>query len=235
MNENIKNKLANRSTYIVIALLLISVLTVTVLAIATTVANKEPDIPPVVDPGNSDITPDNDKPTNTTPDDTGNNGDEVPPDKPSVQKPIYKAPCSGVIQKGYSEDILVFSATMNDHRIHLGIDIAGKLGDPVYSFSDGTVEKVFSDPFMGKTIIIDHGNGLKSHYMNLADTIADGIEAGKKVNAGTVIGAIGETAIRECADSPHLHFELRMNDKKIDPTTYITIPSVSEKDDVLEG
>ena len=57
--------------------------------------------------------------------------------------------------------------------------------------------------------------------MNLSDTLPDGIAEGATVTPGTLIGAVGETAMRECADSPHLHFEIRLNDKVVDPTPYI--------------
>jgi murein DD-endopeptidase MepM/ murein hydrolase activator NlpD len=110
---------------------------------------------------------------------------------------------------------------MNDYRVHLGIDISSEIGAPVRAFSDGVIEKIYKDHFMGKTIVINHGNGLKSYYMNLSDTLPDGIAEGVTVTPGTLIGAVGETAMRECADSPHLHFEIRLNDKLVDPTPYI--------------
>jgi murein DD-endopeptidase MepM/ murein hydrolase activator NlpD len=160
------------------------------------------------------------------------------PDDPAntePQTPTYTAPCDGHIQKDFSEDTLVFSQTMNDHRIHLGIDVAGKLGDPVKAFGKGVIEKIYTDKFMGKTVIISHEGGMKSVYMNLADELPDGIKEGVSVEAGTVIGAIGETASSECADSPHLHFEVRLDGKKLDPKEYITLPSSSDSEDIYEG
>ena len=68
---------------------------------------------------------------------------------------------------------------------------------------------------MGKTITISHEGGLKSVYKNLSNTLPDGIKAGTEVKAGTVIGAVGETARIEAADAPHLHFELFLDDKAI--------------------
>ena len=233
MNENVKQKWANRSAYIILALLLITVLVVTITAIASTVAKRNEPTPPI-DAGQ------NGEGDQTPPEDNGQNGDTQPntpadpsePEKPSEDendKPSdaeqnekeYLTPCDGEIQKNYSDDVLVFSATMNDYRVHLGIDISGEVGAPVRAFSDGVIEKIYTDPFMGKTVVINHGNGLKSYYMNLSDTLPDGISEGVAVTPGTLIGAVGETAMRECADSPHLHFELRLNDKLIDPTPYI--------------
>ncbi len=224
MNTNQK-KIGNRASYIVLALLAVSIVALTVIAIATAVGNRGDELP-------DDSIIDSDTPTNGEPDETPDtpNNPDTPNDGENTPEPIkkYHTPASGELQKSYSEDVLVFSATMNDHRIHLGLDIAGKVGDPVYSFAEGTVEKIFSDPFMGKTVIINHGNGLKSHYMNLSDALADGIAEGVTVTGGSVIGAIGETAIAECADEPHLHFEIRVNDARVDPTTYITVPTMSE-------
>ncbi len=225
--------MGNRSAYIVLALLAVAIIAITVIAIATAVGNRNDAIPPddgsIIDPDapangepDGDQTPD----APDTPEDPDENGDVKP--EPVTK---YHTPASGTLQKGYSEDVLVFSATMNDHRIHLGVDIAGKVGDPVYSLAAGTVEKIFSDPFMGKTVVINHGNGLKSHYMNLSEEIPEGVVEGATVTGGSVIGAIGETAIIECADEPHLHFEIRVNDMRTDPAAYITVPTMSEDED----
>jgi murein DD-endopeptidase MepM/ murein hydrolase activator NlpD len=236
MNGNIKEKLANRTVYIILALLLITVITVTIVAITATVSKRN-ELPTDVLPEQGDnggVTPEQnlpDAPSDVTPE--PDVPSDVTPEPETPAKPVYVSPCGdGYIQKGYSEDVLVFSSTTNEHRIHLGIDISGKLGDPVYAFSDGVIEKIYKDYFMGQTVVIDHGNGLKSCYMNLAETLPEGIKVGKKVAHSTVIGAIGETANLECADSPHLHFELRLGDKTVNPSAYITLPNMptSSKD-----
>ena len=242
MNVNIRQKLAGKSAYIALAVLLVTILVFTVIAIIATVnAQDEPELPPVEEgdnsvPGNESIEPDNgnDAPTVGDP--------SEPEDTPSDTQPegepepiVYGVPCVGAVQKEYSADTLVFSQTMNDHRIHLGIDIAGNVGDPVKSFGKGTVERVYNDTFMGRTVVIDHGKGLKSVYMNLADALPEGIGVGAAVDVGTVIGAIGETAMSECADHPHLHFEVVLDSKKVDPRNYVTLPSMSEDDGAYEG
>ncbi len=240
MNTNQKQKFGNKSAYIVLTLLAVSIIAITVIAIATAVGNRNDSLPPddggiVVpdapangEPSDGGDIPSDQNPSSPEPDDSGSNENVTP-------EPVkYYTPASGVLQKGYSEDVLVFSATMNDHRIHLGVDIAGKVGDPVYALTSGTIEKIFTDPFMGKTIVINHGNGLKSHYMNLSEELPEGITEGATVTGGSVIGAIGETAIAECADEPHLHFEIRVNDMRTDPAAYITVPTMSE-DENYEG
>jgi len=236
MNINVKQKLAGKSAYIALAILLISILVFTVVAIIATVnAEDEETLPPVLDGEPSVPGGDTDEGADT---ETG--GDVEAPDTPSVIEPqpepvVYCAPCEGGVQKEYSADALVFSHTMNDHRVHLGIDISGNVGDPVKSFGKGVVEKIYYDTYMGKTVVINHGNGLKSVYMNLADSVADGISVGTQVEAGTVIGAIGETAMNECADSPHLHFEVVLDGRRVDPRNHVTLPSSAEGDSAYEG
>ena len=61
------------------------------------------------------------------------------------------------------------------------------------------------------------------------------IKEGSTVKSGTVIGAIGETAMTECAEEPHLHFEIRLDNTKVNPHNYITVPSSSVKGDDYEG
>ena len=234
MKVDIKKKLEGKSAYIALALLLTLIIAFTVIAIVASVNSTDEPESPIV---NSDevLQPDDDQTTGgDVNEETGDSNDQTTI-TPEPEKPVYLTPCSGYIQKDYSDTVLVFSQTMNDHRIHLGIDIAGKIGDPVKAFCKGVVEKIFTDKFMGKTIVINHGSGLKSVYMNLADTLPDGIGVGTEIEAGAVIGAIGETAVSECADSPHLHFELLLDGKKVDPKNYITLPSSSDSEDIYEG
>ena len=226
MTENIKEKVINRAVYIILAALLITVLTLTVVGIVSTVSKRN-ELPVDTLPEDSDTQPSEDAMTDPLP-----SPEEKPEDTPTDTtlpteqvKPVYVSPCDdGYIQKDYDESAPVFSTTMNEYRLHLGIDISGKIGDAVRVFADGTVEKIHKDYFWGQTVVVDHGNGLRSYYMNLSETLAEGIEVGKKLTAGTVIGAIGETANIECADSPHLHFELRIGDKTVCPKDYVKLP-----------
>ena len=236
MNDKTKEKLAARSAYAILALLLVAALTVTVIAIVTTVNKRNEELPndngdssteqpnpepPATDEGNS--TPDGQEPDENTPPENGNNQPETP-NPPEAQ--VFTAPSSGgYVSKDFTEDVLVFSTTMNDYRVHMGVDIAGEAGAPVYAFCQGTVKEIKSDPFMGKTVVLSHANGIESRYMNLADQLPEGITVGSTVSMGTVIGAIGETAISECADTPHLHFEVLVNGKHVAPSGYVSFPT----------
>lgn len=133
--------------------------------------------------------------------------------KPTFAKPIE----NGEIVKDFSIDALVFSETMKDYRVHTGVDIAAELGTEVHSFADGTIAEIKNDPFYGTTIIIEHSSGLQTIYTNLDKQIPEGIKVGATVKAGDVIGAVGNTAIAESADAPHLHFEIKVGSEYVDP------------------
>ncbi len=140
----------------------------------------------------------------------------------NISKPLsFVLPVQGHISKGYSIELPVYSLTMNDYRVHSGIDITASAGSAVYACADGTVESVYTDDFMGKCIVIDHGDELKSCYMGLSDTVVQGIEAGVQVSAGQTIAGVGETAAAEMADSTHLHFEMTKDGEHVDPTSYL--------------
>ncbi|MBE6609530.1 MAG: M23 family metallopeptidase [Ruminococcaceae bacterium] len=242
MKESIREKLTGKGAYIILVLLIATILTLSIVSIVSAVNKKDDAKLPdgAVDsntPSDGETPSDGTGDGTDTPSDTPSDStDEKPGDTPagSTDETVYSLPCEGAVQKDYSEDVLVFSQTMNDHRIHLGLDISGKLGDPVKAVAEGIIEKIFSDPFMGKTIVIDHGNGLHSYYMNLASAVPEEIKEGISVKNGTVIGAIGETAMTECADEPHLHFEIRLDGAKVNPRNYITVPSFSETDETQQ-
>ena len=146
---------------------------------------------------------------------------ETKPEEPASVDRIYVVPTAGSVIKDYTMDLPVYSLTMNDYRVHNGVDIAAPVGSPVYAFCDGTVKRIYTDPMMGQTVIIEHGDGLESRYQNLQITLADGITEGCVVTAGEIIGAVGETAMTECAEVPHLHFSVFVNGKCAAPAEYI--------------
>ena len=128
-------------------------------------------------------------------------------------------PLIGTVEKAYSVEDLVYSKTMSDWRTHDGIDIAAALGAKVMSVADGIVADVYDDDFLGTTVVIDHGNGIKSHYSNLAATPV--VKKGDKITGGAVIGAVGTTAQCEIGEVSHLHFAMTRNDETCDPNNYL--------------
>ncbi len=140
------------------------------------------------------------------------------PEPEVPQKPAYVCPIkNGEILKECALDRLVFSATMNDYRVHTGLDFSADLGEEVLCYAAGTVESVENDEFWGTTVSVRHEYGLVTVYANLDPQLADGISVGKQLSAGDVLGYVGNTALAEKADEPHLHFEMILNGANIDP------------------
>lgn len=163
-------------------------------------------------------------PENQTQDDTTENQTQEPqaPETSNEHERIYMSPVtSDNIIKEFTVEELAYSATMNDYRTHTGIDIACEIGSPVCAFTDGVVESIHADPMMGQTVVLNHGGGLKSVYQNLALEIPEGILAGVEVHAGDLIACVGDTALIECAEEPHLHFEVVESEAHVDPLKFL--------------
>lgn len=136
---------------------------------------------------------------------------------PSIM--LMEAPVPGGISKDYSGEELVFSDTMQDWRVHEGIDFATNEGDVVQAGADGTVEKVLTDGMMGAMVVIRHLDDVKSIYANLQEN--DLPQEGAQVKAGDVIGKVGKTSALEMAEEPHLHFEVWVSDQPVNPHPYL--------------
>ena len=114
------------------------------------------------------------------------------------------------------------NTTLDKYYLHTGIDFAGAAGDEVYAVQGGTVESIVTDPrLMGTTVTIAHENGLKTVY-SFVDA-AEGLAAGDKVEKGDVIATVAEPMGQEYKDGAHLHFEIFLNDKAVDPEEYLDI------------
>ncbi len=136
------------------------------------------------------------------------------------EPPSYTLPVAGSIMKEFSNDVLVYSETMNDYRVHNGVDLAAAIGTQVKAFTDGVVENIYEDPLMGYTVVLSHGDDTRSIYQNLSAELAAGIEVGKEVKEGEVIAGVGESNLIECAQEPHLHFEVTVDGKHVDPMRF---------------
>lgn len=146
-------------------------------------------------------------------------GSKPAQNKAANRSPILSRPVLGSIVVGYAMDKLVFSNTLDEWTTHSGIDIACSRGTPVKAAADGTVREIKNDPRYGVTIIIEHADGLKTVYANLAG--GDMVQPNQKVKAGDVIGGVGSTALFESQTEPHLHFEVLKNDEPVDPMKYL--------------
>lgn len=160
---------------------------------------------------------------------------ETPAKPTSTEKETFELPVNGYISKEYSVDVPVYSLTMNDYRAHTGIDVLCEEGSAVTASAAGTVKQVYNDPMMGTTVVIEHNDGISTRYMNLNETLADGITSGASVVKGQLIGAVGSSALVEVAQDPHLHFEVTVSGAYVDPLTILDPSTVTVmSDSVIE-
>jgi murein DD-endopeptidase MepM/ murein hydrolase activator NlpD len=100
--------------------------------------------------------------------------------------------------------------------MHPGIDLAAPLGTPVYATADGVVDRSeWNDGGYGNLIEIDHGQGIQTRYGHLSQRIA---QPGQRVHRGDLIGLMGSTGR---STGSHLHYEVRVAGRAIDPTPFV--------------
>lgn len=98
---------------------------------------------------------------------------------------------------------------------HSGLDFAAPAGTPIRAPAGGRIILVGDYFFNGKTVFIDHGQGLISMFCHLSSI---DVKVGDEVQRGEVVGAVGATGR---ATGPHLHWNVSLNDVRVDPAIFI--------------
>lgn len=131
------------------------------------------------------------------------------------------APLEGEIVWSYAIDQLLYSKTLDQWTTHAGIDIAAEAGTPVKAVLAGTVQTVRLDDQLGQVVTVAHTNKRLSLYANLDEKV--NVSEGQKVNAGDVLGSVGNTAVSECGEVSHLHFGFFIDNKPANPLDHIQL------------
>lgn len=129
---------------------------------------------------------------------------------------LYILPFGNLVQKAYSDGRLAYSETMGDWRTHDGVDFSGELGQKVKALADGKVTTVTESPLWGTVITVDHGMEVLSHYYG----VKPAVKAGDSVKVGDLLGTLIAIPC-ESADEPHLHLEMSIDGKTVDPVAAI--------------
>ncbi len=159
------------------------------------------------------------QPTENTDDDDSLAEEKNIAETPKNISTLFEKPVNGDISKDYSVDELVYSDTMQDWRVHTGIDFSAEEGEDVKAVADGVIEEVTDNGMLGTCVTIAHSNGLKTVYGNLQKESASIV--GTQVKTGDVIAKVGNTATLEIDELPHIHFEVILNNETVNPHDYM--------------
>lgn len=124
-------------------------------------------------------------------------------------------PVRGYVTDGFGNRRNPFGGAGREN--HAGIDIATNHGTAIEATADGIV--IFAGPYggYGNVVVIDHGYGLTTRYAHMSRIIAD---VGKHVTRGKVIGEVGSTGR---STAPHCHYEVRLQDRPVNPLNYMNV------------
>ena len=135
----------------------------------------------------------------------------------SIIKDIIKAPSAPVSGGRMTWPTQGYRITQYYSWKHTGVDIANKIGTPIYAADDGIViiaQGGYNGGY-GNTIVIDHGNGKRTRYGHASKLF---VKVGDEVEKGENIAAMGSTGR---STGPHLHFEVLINGSRTNPLNYI--------------
>jgi murein DD-endopeptidase MepM/ murein hydrolase activator NlpD len=104
---------------------------------------------------------------------------------------------------------------------HDGLDIAAASGTPVRAVGAGTVVSAGWQDGYGNTVVLDHGDGVTTLYAHNSELV---VTPGQRVSAGELISKVGSTGD---STGPHLHLEVKVGDRKVDPLPWLRERNVS--------
>jgi murein DD-endopeptidase MepM/ murein hydrolase activator NlpD len=137
----------------------------------------------------------------------------------SLRRSFLRTPLDGArVSSGFgmrNHPILGYTA------MHRGTDFAAPAGTPVYAAADGVVISARFDGGYGRLIRLRHANGTETRYAHLS-AFTRGLGPGSKVRQGQVIGRVGSTGM---STGPHLHFEILVAGKQVNPARHHSKPA----------
>jgi murein DD-endopeptidase MepM/ murein hydrolase activator NlpD len=123
-----------------------------------------------------------------------------------VRKPVNEA----IMRSGFGARR---HPILGDIRMHTGVDWATAYGTPIFAAGNGAIEKIGWEGGYGKYIRVKHNNGYETAYGHMS-AFAKGMEVGKRVRQGQVIGFVGSTG---ASTGAHVHYEILVNGRFVDP------------------
>ena len=105
-------------------------------------------------------------------------------------------------------------------EIHKGVDISGEVGTPIHVTADGLVRFAETQSTFGRLVVVDHGGGVETWYAHMSRIY---VHAGQEIRRGELIGAVGMSGR---VTAPHLHYEVHVNGRPVNPYQYLAKSNV---------
>lgn len=125
-------------------------------------------------------------------------------------------PVSGPVRSGYGRRRDPFTG---EPEFHQGLDIGALYGSPIRAPANGRVKFAARQSAYGNLIVLDHGGGITTRYGHLSRF---DVRVGDQLRKGDLIGYVGSTGR---STGPHLHYEVRVNDRTVNPRNYLPVDS----------
>jgi len=122
-------------------------------------------------------------------------------------------PTAGWLSSAFSRSR--FHPILHIARPHEGIDVSAPMGAPIVAPAAGTVTMVTVQTGYGNVLEIDHGGGIVTKYAHCSRIV---VRIGQRVRRGQIIANVGNTGL---STGPHLHYEIHVNGRVVDPLTYV--------------
>ena len=130
----------------------------------------------------------------------------------------FAPPVWGKISKKFSDNMPLYSKTMDDWRIHVGVDILCPLGSDIFSAGDGVVADIGYDINLGDYITVESNEFATRYASVVPDEL---VTIGTTVSKGQKLGILADSCVSEICDESHLHFEMKKDGIYIDPAEHI--------------
>jgi murein DD-endopeptidase MepM/ murein hydrolase activator NlpD len=122
-------------------------------------------------------------------------------------------PTAGWLSSNFS--LSRFHPILHYARPHEGIDVSAPMGAPIVAPAGGVVQRVTWETGYGNVLEIDHGDGIITKYAHCSKVL---VRPGQRVKRGQIIANVGSTGL---STGPHVHYEIHVNGKVVDPLTYV--------------
>lgn len=148
-----------------------------------------------------------------------NRTEEKQPEQPAnvgvaAKTPSLLIPASGKWDRLYGYG---YDDTLKDYRFHDGVDMPLSLGELVFCALDGEISQITEDDYYGQSVTITHDEHIVTKYYGIESDLAEGVS----LKAGEVVGQIVASPLFETEQIPHLHFEVWIDGKRVDPLLYL--------------